>query len=494
MPTRLVNVGTDTIWPRVVETKGLDDAQYFCLSHCWGSQQIITTTVDTLEQRMAGIDPSQLSKTFLEAVELTRKLNCDYIWIDSLCILQDSVEDWEAESLNMGFLYSNSSLTIAATSASGGAGGLYRDTPYTHLSGVTPEGEEYELFFRKKVEHNLRHDRDLDAAFPLMSRGWIWQERLMSSRVIHFGPQEMFFECRSDAVCECGDIRGREIAAPVPKLFFENMFATDNVSLNRSYAQRCWRSVVSEYSSLNLTYESDRLPALSGMARYVTIFNGDKYFAGMFRNSLLDDLCWTAGINGKRPEKWRAPTWSWASVIHVIHYSDTLMWWDEDVKDDPAAITHLAKIVACETTIDSHDFGAINGSNLILEGILQEGLLLYDQGLVVGDAYTIREPQWIDTRYYLELDVGKFVEFEPDYRFETEGGYHVPKQSRLSWFILLESSARHEPNAMLKGIVLRRSLSIEGVYERIGYMSLPKDDVIGRWISQVNNLQRVEIA
>ena len=74
---------------------------YATLSHCWGKTQIITTTTATLESRKKGIGYNQLSKTFQDAVVITHELGLRYIWIDSLCILQDDLSDWETESKNM---------------------------------------------------------------------------------------------------------------------------------------------------------------------------------------------------------------------------------------------------------------------------------------------------------------------------------------------------------------------------------------------------------
>lgn len=97
------------------------------LSHCWGRTQFITTTRDTLKQRIAGIALTDLSKTFKDAVSLTRKLGIRYLWIDSLCIIQKDKEDWEREAGKMGAVYSQSFLNIAATSSAEGSGGLFKE-------------------------------------------------------------------------------------------------------------------------------------------------------------------------------------------------------------------------------------------------------------------------------------------------------------------------------------------------------------------------------
>jgi hypothetical protein len=88
LPTRMVDMGSGGN-VKVVETKGAR-ANYICLSHCWGLEQIITTTQSTLKERMKAVEWKSLSKTFQDAIALTRALGFQYIWIDSLCIVRTS--------------------------------------------------------------------------------------------------------------------------------------------------------------------------------------------------------------------------------------------------------------------------------------------------------------------------------------------------------------------------------------------------------------------
>jgi hypothetical protein len=97
LPKRVVDVGIDDNTVRLVEPIGETDT-YIRLSHCWGLEQIITTTGATIDYRKGGIVWSDLSQTFQDAIILTWRLGFRYIWIDSLCIIQDSAEDWQIES------------------------------------------------------------------------------------------------------------------------------------------------------------------------------------------------------------------------------------------------------------------------------------------------------------------------------------------------------------------------------------------------------------
>ncbi|EER38572.1 conserved hypothetical protein [Histoplasma capsulatum H143] len=161
LPTRVVDVGLDDDSVKLIEPKGAVRAKYICLSHCWGLAQIITTTKSTLADRKRAIPWRSLSKTFRDAISLTRALGIKYIWIDSLCIIQDDARDWDVESSNMAAIYTNGHLTIAATMSANGAGGLFRDTPDFEVSGNAPpsdkngKGEPYRLFFRERIDHHI---------------------------------------------------------------------------------------------------------------------------------------------------------------------------------------------------------------------------------------------------------------------------------------------------------------------------------------------------
>jgi len=98
--------------------------RYICLSHCWGRQSHFRLTRETLSQMRAGLEIWRLAKNFQDAIQITRLLGIRYLWIDALCILQDSHLDWELESAKMGQYYKNSWLTISAGMSDGAADGL----------------------------------------------------------------------------------------------------------------------------------------------------------------------------------------------------------------------------------------------------------------------------------------------------------------------------------------------------------------------------------
>ena len=140
LPTRVLDLGEESYpkWIKLVETKGCK-GRYIALSHCWGSSHRITTKKSTFEARKRGMSIAELPSTFQQAALIAKSLGVTYLWIDSLCIIQDSPSDWEYEASRMGDVYANSYLTIASSSSLDDSSGCFpsleaKDSPY-----VSPE-------------------------------------------------------------------------------------------------------------------------------------------------------------------------------------------------------------------------------------------------------------------------------------------------------------------------------------------------------------------
>jgi hypothetical protein len=138
IPQRLIAV---TGRLRLVELDVMEaDEKYAALSHCWGGSLGLTTTKANVRAFRRTLEAEVLPRTFRDAIELTRKLQIDYLWIDALCIIQDSEEDWQAESAMMGYYYRNAHLTISALDASDGSKGFLH-TPRTTPTARVDDGE-----------------------------------------------------------------------------------------------------------------------------------------------------------------------------------------------------------------------------------------------------------------------------------------------------------------------------------------------------------------
>ena len=205
LPTRVLDLdaGLPDHAIRLLETDQRN-AHYVCLSHCWGKNQACAqpsrrrTTKANLERNKESIPLAYLPKTFRQAIQFTRKLGIQYLWIDSLCIIQDSHQDWQHEAALMGSIYENAFITIAATAASNDDEGFLRGPPSHYrayqLRCKTTEGTMEDIHVRRHLVH-FKSDWARDQ--PLLSRAWCFQERLLSPRVLHFAPDELWWECRT---------------------------------------------------------------------------------------------------------------------------------------------------------------------------------------------------------------------------------------------------------------------------------------------------------
>jgi hypothetical protein len=177
LPTRVLDLGKDSI--KLFESQGIDGT-YMTLSHCWGSTPFITTTKDTIQERKEGIPLEDLPQTFKDAVSLTRNLGIQYLWIDSLCIIQQDTEDWEKEASKMGSVYSHSYLNIAATSSMGGDGGCFQKRQVLMAQDLHPSAMRCHKIQKTDVGSGEINVRPLLTAAhgALDSKGYSWSSTL----------------------------------------------------------------------------------------------------------------------------------------------------------------------------------------------------------------------------------------------------------------------------------------------------------------------------
>lgn len=167
---------------------------------------------------------------------------------------------------------------------------------------------EYEMHGSIRVRDPRPHS---DSDHPLLKRAWVLQERLLSRRVLHFGRRELIWECMEVSDCECGDFN--TIHWPRAKSIMSNTH--NEKSRSDEYAQ--WVTIVEDYSKLVLSRPEDVLPAVPGIAKRLNCAKECRYLASLWENDLLRGLCLRTipGTDGRRPPKWRAPTFTWASII-----------------------------------------------------------------------------------------------------------------------------------------------------------------------------------
>ena len=256
-----------------------------------------------MESFMTAIPLKNLTKTFRDAVNITQNLGLDYLWIDALCIVQNSVSDWERESATMSSVYGGSTINIAATGAINGDSGCF----------LRPEGYVGKVRFTAVIEGREMAWDIAPSMFyksvarsPLAGRASSLQERLLAPRNLFFSNTEIFWGCK---------VRDANESFPegTPHFSDRHIFHLEKGPLSPN-----WNTIVNIYTSGELTFSEDKLVAISGIARAVQQETHDQYLAGLWRKDIEFQLCWCTTRRRSKSMNYRAPSWSWASVDGMV--------------------------------------------------------------------------------------------------------------------------------------------------------------------------------
>ena len=381
LPRRLIDVGPPdgTRSPRLYVREEWSVTQcsgYSILSHCWGtshpeSSDFLRLSHQNMKLMQYKIDFGRLPKNFQDAIVITRALGLRYLWIDALCILQDSPDDWASEASKMAQYYSGSEICIAATASPHAQHGILRPRIVGSASArLAGEGEG--LSVRSLADDVLslipykyidfRADRQPISYQPLNSRSWTFQERLLARRIVHYTEQQMIWQCQKCLVGEDGQV-GEDVdwspkTAMVPfeltilpplreiTAANENEHGRDpdfklrapvkghtgvKYSLDEALGDMGWFKLVDEYTKRSLTYPSDLLPALSALASEVQKLTKATYVAGLWTvdgQISLRSLLWFSAKKNARANN-GSPSWAWSSVLGpVIHPAIDLIRFD----------------------------------------------------------------------------------------------------------------------------------------------------------------------
>ncbi|CAH0057394.1 unnamed protein product [Clonostachys solani] len=341
LPTRILDLGgTDEEHADAKLRNGQNESgRYATLSHCWGGYQPLKTTKSTLDAHTANIPFQDLPKTFQDAAITCRRLGIRFLWIDSLCIIQDDDEDWQIQSAQMASIYENSTLTIAASSAQNATRGCFLPVPDRHAAHTvawpgTLQQSSYSVSVYRSYPHfSFWEGKHVQQQAPLLTRAWFYQERYLSRRVVHFTENELVWECQTVATCQCQSSHFEHLSSPSAEYTPMDVINRNQLRLQPKLPDHInhrdkrdadpWHLCVRAYSQLSLTFPKDIFPALAGLASKVQLLKpGARYCAGLWldlKTNNLNDLAWiNEGIPRSRQKRWRAPTWSWASVVECF--------------------------------------------------------------------------------------------------------------------------------------------------------------------------------
>ncbi|KAJ4294400.1 hypothetical protein N0V90_008090 [Kalmusia sp. IMI 367209] len=408
-PSRLIDIGTreDDTWKLCLYPNDMADSpNYLTLSYRWARNPTVLLLNSTIDKFRRGLPITSLPKTFRDSIIIARRFSIRYVWIDSLCIIQDSSEDWAQESIRMHDVYANSSCNIVASASEDPEGGLFRprkpeEVHFGKISVDLPSGksmvfEMWDQFYMNRLTYG-----------PLTDRGWVFQERVLSPRVLHFSHSQIVWECFEMNKCETFPNW-----SPFPTevhysrglktlwAFFDSKTRTSGLpekgeekKLMRAEIYEQWMHLVKTYSRCAWTHPDDRLIAMSGIAKMFERHIGDDYLAGMWRSRFTEGLNWVVTDPVARPKnRFRAPSWSWAAVDSPVSPQQINFPRDDD----------LIKIIEAKLEIHqaSQGWQQVSGS-IQLQGCLTRAIIQEGRQTIHQDANSIKLMDFPPTFYVL---------------------------------------------------------------------------------------------
>ena len=396
VPTRLIAISDDPEPKLTLYHSSPTDTniRYCALSHCWGGADVTKLTTENLTSFQKSIPLSSLPKTFKDAVTITRSLGLRFLWLDSLCIIQDSHIDWTRESATMGDVYEAAHVTIAAVGGDNSNRGCFRTYNPLRYVAARIAGDEYDglAVYPANGNSTRRADGEIIGNMqPLNWRCWTFQERLISRRIIHFGETGIRWTCRCGwsneyivamypnetedetrawrelvGLARCEDTATVRHAGRPLDMFDDDDVPPDHRELSaEAQFHRNWTGLVEEYCGRHLTKPGDRLIALSGVVQRIQRYTGATYLAGLWHPALHLHLMWT--VNSipvpPRPPVYRAPTRSWASVGSAWMRSEATMKPHESFE---SLIELVAHDIQCDPA-DMSKTGEVLSASLFLE-------------------------------------------------------------------------------------------------------------------------------
>ena len=364
LPTRVIDVGVagNSAPPRIIVSKGVK-APYIALSHCWGGHISLVLSTETLRDFRQELPVGRLAQNFQDAIAIARQLGFRYLWIDCLCILQDSKSDWASESKLMGQIYRDSTLTVFALSSRSSTTGILhtnvRREAQLKRAKVRVFSDTYRHEYVSVSGHGeLESMRGLEMSAALQQRGWTLQEWSLSRRHLYYGNDQIYWQCH-------GSYKSSDdlpMGIQFPHRTFDTMSSVfhsggrGQQKLTPDESMRLlseYYHIVEQYSRRDLTYAIDKLPALSGLCERLHQVIPGEFVAGLWSCDLHRGLLWFAdGAFSKHVTPYRAPSWSWAVTDESVLYdysTDEMIVNDADL--DLEVFTHTVKLLNPEKSL-----------------------------------------------------------------------------------------------------------------------------------------------
>jgi hypothetical protein len=484
--------------------------KYAALSYCWGLEKLIPATQlkdnkceeymrfldrrqltirSLLKDRMTRISYQKLPMTIRDAIDVTRALGIRYLWVDSLCIIQKDDKDFEEEAPKMGSLYHHATVTIAADRGLDMDSGLFNDQdeyplrcrgPALELENRDMSGsgvcfqqysEDAEIPDSRKLPANYYPflQKELSSVSQILqssleSRAWCFQEQFLSSRILHYTPSKVVWKCDESFIMN-------DPYAYTPYDISSRSILLD-LDLKKGLVENWYTDIVKNYCGRRLTRETDRLPAISSVAKLFNSRLGSKYIAGLFETEIVRGLLWAIkkpSSNGSHKSN-IAPSFSWASRAEF-----SLAWLSPPSYFQGFKLYH-SKVTHCS----DDEYGAIQEASISLFGLsvkvtldvsLSKDELYNDHGITKENLYIKHGMSWNG------FNPNGLIRNRSDH--QSEGSAWLDDRESTSQditFLKLYSEAPEGPHrGPFVGLLLVPDQCHEDTYRRIGVAELVEE-------------------
>jgi hypothetical protein len=392
LPTRLLHLTAGSPEPMVRLIDGANtsldvNTPYIALSHSWGNTMPIQLIASRLSEFTSGIAFRDLPATFRDTAALAMELGVSYIWIDSLCIIQDSAPDWLHEAQRMASVYAFSHLTIAASASKNPTTGL-SPSPRPRTVIVRPSWKGFIQEWGLQPGQTLRVTNPWYDEFsntivsaPLNRRGWTYQEYALAPRVLHCTDGEWWWNGISDEIHRETSTKAIQFFTGPASITWPDklaFFSKERRRLLRTPDVWFWDYLTAQYNQRALTKRKDKLVAFGAVAQLFGQVNDlpvDKpgeYVAGAWRSYLPFGLHWSVGENAERhvsqpgseDEQYVIPSWSWASIDGLVRFHDGKSLKETREKQ----IKGMPRLVDVNVVTEGGPFGPVKSGYIILHG------------------------------------------------------------------------------------------------------------------------------
>ncbi|KAF2475926.1 HET-domain-containing protein [Lindgomyces ingoldianus] len=518
LPTRIIDVESSDIngtpQPRLVDGEQRHEA-FAALSYCWGGERILTLTTETEEILRAGLPLERFPATLRDAIIVTQNLRIRYLWIDALCIQQDSTEDWTREAAKMRDVYKGAVVTIAAAASSRSSDGIFRDRALDSWACTVPwvNGQTPPQTVILRPAQEIYSD---PARTSLMhTRGWTLQESLLAPRTIWLGAHLISFECANGQVDEAGrstmstqnyrskahiqamratmalrliykvnrmlniphifslyypslermkdnglqslrefprfGLQSFQQILTARRFFSQGLLKTPGGSLFSYYD--LWCEIVTQYSTRDLTQLSDTLPALAGIANDFYHVTGDTYLAGMWKGDLMRSLCWTSRESNNRMTNIAEIEYLAPSWTWASLFGHPILFYGQ--MTETTEFKHQAKVHTIKVKTAGQDpFGKVTDGLLVLTAPF----------LPIEDP---QQPALPTSKHPHLFERAQYIAKGSEFRRK-----HISHQGQRFCLVQLSTHKNYVWKEQFTAIVLLLESTADGKWRRVGYMSI----------------------